>query len=67
LVVLDLNLGGELAYPLAEALAQRNVPFLFSTGYDADEIASPFEDVIRLAKPATGEQALEEARRILSS
>ena len=28
----DVNLGGELAYPLADALRARKVPFLFTTG-----------------------------------
>lgn len=31
--VLDVNLDGVLVYPLAEALAQANVPFVFVTGY----------------------------------
>jgi len=31
--LLDVNLGGERSYPVAEALAARNVPFLFLTGY----------------------------------
>ncbi|MGU3362955.1 response regulator [Methylobacterium sp. M6A4_1b] len=28
----DVNLGGEMAYPVAEALLARGVPFLFTTG-----------------------------------
>ncbi|WP_068091455.1 response regulator [Novosphingobium rosa] len=63
--IVDLNLGGELAYPLAQALAQRNVPFMFSTGYDDEEISLAFKDVIRLTKPATGEEAVEKAESLL--
>ncbi|MBC9033689.1 response regulator [Sphingomonas sp. JC676] len=33
LAMLDLNLGGTRSYPVADALAARGVPFLFSTGY----------------------------------
>jgi DNA-binding response OmpR family regulator len=33
LAVLDVNLGGERAYPVAEILESRKVPFLFTTGY----------------------------------
>jgi CheY-like chemotaxis protein len=33
-VVLDLNLNGVPTYPVADALAERGVPFLFSTGYN---------------------------------
>jgi two-component SAPR family response regulator len=31
--VLDVNLGGETSYPIADALAARKVPFTFITGY----------------------------------
>jgi hypothetical protein len=31
----DINLRGEVIYPLADALRQRGVPFVFATGYDA--------------------------------
>jgi CheY-like chemotaxis protein len=33
--LLDVNLGGELVYPVAEALAVRRIPFAFATGYGA--------------------------------
>src|SRR6202171_5551025 len=32
--VLDLNLNGQMSYPVADALAARGVPFVISTGYD---------------------------------
>jgi CheY-like chemotaxis protein len=35
LAVLDVNLGGETVFPVADRLADRGVPFLFSTGYGA--------------------------------
>ena len=31
--VLDVNLGGDRVYPVADALSRRNVPFVFVTGY----------------------------------
>ena len=33
--LLDVNLGGEMVFPFAEALAERHVPFAFATGYGA--------------------------------
>jgi CheY-like chemotaxis protein len=33
LAVLDVNLGGERAYPIAERLEGDGVPFVFTTGY----------------------------------
>lgn len=31
--VLDINLAGEKAYPVADLLAKRNVPFVYVTGF----------------------------------
>jgi DNA-binding response OmpR family regulator len=36
--VLDVNLGGQKVYPVAERLRDTGVPFLFSTGYDASAL-----------------------------
>src|SRR5262249_32086974 len=33
--ILDLNLHGEMTFPVAKALQERDVPFLFLTGYNA--------------------------------
>ena len=49
--VLDVNLGGELVYPLAEALAADQVPFIFVTGYGTDEIEQRFARTPVLQKP----------------
>jgi PAS domain S-box-containing protein len=49
--ILDINLGGDLVYPVAERLARRDVPFVFVTGYDADNIDPRFADVPVLQKP----------------
>jgi PAS domain S-box-containing protein len=49
--VLDVNLGGEVVYPLADVLAADQVPFIFVTGYGADEIERRFASVPVLQKP----------------
>ena len=49
--VLDLNLGGEMSYPVADALAERSIPFVFTTGYDKAHIAARFAAVTRCEKP----------------
>ena len=56
--ILDVNLGGEKVYPVAQALRARRVPFIFSTGYGIDGIAAEFSNVPALAKPYQ-QQALE--------
>jgi len=49
--ILDVNLGGEKVYPVAEALTARNVPFVFSTGYGIAGISEAFSHVPVLSKP----------------
>jgi CheY-like chemotaxis protein len=53
--ILDVNLRGEMAYPVADALAARGIPFVFTTGYDARMVPARFADVRRCEKPATPE------------
>ncbi len=49
--VLDVNLSGALSYPIADRLTERNVPFVFVTGYDGWAMPATYRDVLRLAKP----------------
>ncbi len=49
--VLDVNLGGEFIYPLADVLTAGHIPFVFITGYGAEEIDSRYSNVPILQKP----------------
>jgi PAS domain S-box-containing protein len=49
--ILDINLGDEMAYPVADIVAARGVPFVFVTGYEADTIDDRFSHVPILQKP----------------
>jgi two-component sensor histidine kinase/DNA-binding response OmpR family regulator len=49
--VLDVNLDGEMVYPVADAVAARGVPFVFVTGYGAEGIDARFAQVPVLQKP----------------
>ncbi|HEY2660162.1 MAG TPA: response regulator [Caulobacteraceae bacterium] len=49
--ILDINLGGEHVYPVAERLRKRHVPFIFSTGYGRPGLATSFANVPTLSKP----------------
>ncbi|MDQ0995220.1 CheY-like chemotaxis protein [Phyllobacterium ifriqiyense] len=49
--VLDINLRGRRVFPVADALASRNVPFVFTTGYDALVVPDEYESVPRCEKP----------------
>ena len=52
--VLDINLNGQTSYPVADALAARGVPFVFSTGYARDRLSKDYGDVPVLQKPLSG-------------
>ncbi len=49
--VLDVNLGGEPVYPVADALTAARVPFVFVTGYGAAALERRFQHVPVLQKP----------------
>jgi len=49
--ILDVNLAGEMAYPIAHILQSRKVPFVFMTGYGSETVAVPFPDVRIFQKP----------------
>jgi DNA-binding response OmpR family regulator len=58
--VLDVNLNGEMIYPVAEILKARGVPFVFVSGYESDSIDVRFSGVPVLRKPIE-RQALQNA------
>lgn len=49
--ILDVNVGGEPIYPVAEVLVARGVPFVFTTGYGAADIDRRFADALAVQKP----------------
>ena len=49
--ILDINLQGEMVYPVADALRTRGIPFIFATGYDAHAIPRAYKNVPRCEKP----------------
>lgn len=49
--MLDVNLGGQTSYRVADALALRSIPFVFSTGYGEHGLAPRFGDRPVLRKP----------------
>lgn len=51
LAILDVNVGGQESYPVADALAARNVPFVFATGYESARVRTAYSDRIVLQKP----------------
>jgi PAS domain S-box-containing protein len=63
--VLDMNLHGEIVYPLAELLTAQSVPFLFVTGYAPHTIDPRFSSVPILQKPVLEEQLAMALQKVL--
>jgi CheY-like chemotaxis protein len=62
--VLDVNLGGMLAYAVADLLIARKIPFVFTSGYEDNLLRDRYSQVKNCAKPylfAAMEEALVEA------
>jgi DNA-binding response OmpR family regulator len=49
--VLDVNLAGERINPVADALSERDVPFMFVTGYGANALPSEYAERPHIGKP----------------
>jgi CheY-like chemotaxis protein len=49
--VLDINLNGQMSYPVADALVARRVPFLFATGYGGASVMNGYRSFPLLRKP----------------
>lgn len=64
--ILDINLAGEMIFPAADALIERDVPFVFATGYDAYAIPPRFADVQRFEKPLKSENVTKMLASLLT-
>nr|WP_294522282.1 response regulator [uncultured Rhodopila sp.] len=62
---LDINLRGELVYPVADALKARGIPFVFVTGNALHGIDPDYAGVPALSKPF-GARAIEQAVRLFA-
>ena len=49
--ILDINLAGEASFPLADALQQRRIPFMFASGYGREGLSERHRDAMVLQKP----------------
>jgi len=64
--VLDVNLAGEHVFPVADRLASRGIPFIFTTGYEDLASASGYRDVPKLEKPIGLRELLSAIARLVS-
>lgn len=65
--VLDMNLSGEMVFPVADALAACGVPFVFVTGYDRALRPERHAAARWLSKPVEASATVQEFRRLLGA
>ena len=57
--VLDISLSGAHSYAVADVLAQRGIPIVFSTGYSVSALPERFKTTPLLQKPFSSQQFAE--------
>jgi PAS domain S-box-containing protein len=65
--ILDMNLNGEIVYPLAELLTEQKVPFIFLTGYAPRNVDARFTAIPILQKPVLQEDLIDVLQVVLGS
>lgn len=64
--ILDIDLRGEEVFPVAEALRERGIPFVFYTGRpDREALRTCFADIPVFVKPASTRYLLTELGKLL--
>lgn len=63
---LDVNLGnGKTSEPIAEILRNRDIPFVYITAYDREQISFINEQDKLVRKPISGDQLLGALRQVI--
>jgi DNA-binding response OmpR family regulator len=53
MAIIDVNLGGETAWPVARKLREKRIPFVIATGGHVEPPPAEFADVPMIEKPYT--------------
>ena len=51
MALLDINLGGEMIFPVVDDLKARGTPIIFLSGYNSGAVPERYRDSLRLDKP----------------
>jgi CheY-like chemotaxis protein len=65
-VMLDMNLDGDDSNTVADALAERGVPFIYSTGNSGRDMRTGFSDRAVLRKPFSFDELTSKLEKLLS-
>lgn len=63
--VLDINLNGQLVYPVADLLRSRDIPYIFCTGYETAEGDERYSHTKIVQKPTNLQALITEIRQLL--
>ncbi|MDW6023606.1 response regulator [Mesorhizobium sp. BAC0120] len=66
LAILDVNLNGEMVFPLADELAGRAIPFVLLTGYLSTDLPERFRKVPQVTKPYDQASLIEAVSQAIS-
>ena len=64
--LLDCNLGGDPVDEIAAALAHKNIPFAFVSGYSRDSLPRSFSNAELLSKPFDAHQLVAIVARLVA-
>ncbi len=65
--ILDVNVAGEMIFPFARKLAERNIPIVFATGYGRAGLPDDFHHHPILQKPYTTEDVAQGLLRAVNA
>ena len=64
--LLDMNMNGEMAYPVADCFLARGTPFLLLSGYGTADLPERLRGVPRISKPYDSATLIREIERLLA-
>jgi CheY-like chemotaxis protein len=65
--IVDVNLGGTFAYPVADGLLARKIPFVFTSGYEDDVLHTRYPKIRNCQKPYLLSDMQEALTRAMSA
>lgn len=64
--ILDISLGDEDCYPIADRLRERGIPIAFATGHGAGSVPDRFKGALMLPKPFSFEAVSKLVDKLIS-
>ena len=65
--ILDVNIGGDSSFPVADILRQRGVPLVFASGYGSVGLPSEWQDRPVLPKPFVANDVADVLSSVLTA